>query len=70
MASLVNKYNCGVVLAGDGSNVEDIKNGIIKVIENQAEFNENTKHCLDEISWEAQIPVFNKIMETKIVRGA
>ena len=69
MANLVNKYNCGVVLAGDGSNVEDIKNGIIKIIENQAEFNENTKHCLDAISWESQMPVFKKIMETKIVRG-
>ena len=69
MANLVNKYNCGVVLAGDGSNVEDIKNGIIKIIENQEEFNENTKHCLDDISWESQMPVFKKIMETKIVRG-
>jgi len=69
MANLVNKYNCGVVLAGDGSNVEDIKNGIIKVIENQAEFNENTKYCLDDISWESQMPVFKKIMETKMVSG-
>lgn len=69
MANLVNKYNCGVVLAGDGSNVEDIKNGIIKMIENQAKFNENTKHCLDNISWESQMPIFKNIMETKMVSG-
>lgn len=65
MANLVNKYNCGVVLAGDGSNVVDIKNGIIKIIENQAKFSENTKHCVNNISWESQMPVFKKIMKEK-----
>jgi hypothetical protein len=69
MANLVNKYNCGVVLAGDGSNAVDIKNGIIKIIENQAEFNKNTKYCLDNISWESQLPVFKNIMKTKMVSG-
>ena len=69
MANLVNKYNCGVVLAGDGSNVVDIKNGIIKIIENQAEFNKNTKYCLDNISWESQLPVFKNIMKTKMGSG-
>ena len=64
MASLVNKYHCGVVLAGDGSNVENIKNGIIEMIENQAKFHKNTKHCLDDLFWESQIPVFKKILET------
>jgi hypothetical protein len=69
MANLVNKYNCGVVLASDGSNVEDIKNGIIRMMRNQVEFNENTKHCLDNISWESQLPVFKNIMKTKMVSG-
>ena len=65
MANLVNKYNCGITLSSDGSKIEDIKNGIIKIIKNQAVFNENTKHCLDNISWESQMPVFRKIMEIK-----
>ena len=69
MANLVNKYNCGITLSSDGSSVEDIKNGIIKMIENQVKFNENTKHCLDNISWESQMPVFKNIMETKMVSG-
>lgn len=69
MANLVNKYNCGIALSSDGSSVEDIKNGIKKIIENQDEFKENTKHCLDNISWESQMLVFKKIMETKTVRG-
>jgi len=67
MANLVNKYNCGITLSSDGSNVEDIKNAIIKIIENQVVFNKNTKYCLGNISWESQMPVFRKVMETKIV---
>ena len=67
MANLVDKYNCGIALSSDGRSIEEIKNGIIKIIENQAEFKKNTKHCLDGISWESQMPVFRKIMETKIV---
>lgn len=64
MANLVNKYHCGVVLAGDGSNVKDVKDGIIKMIENQAKFHKNTKHCLNDLFWESQMPVFKKILET------
>jgi len=63
MTHLVNKYNCGIALSSDGSSIEEIKNGIIKIIENQAEFNKNTKHCLDDISWESQMPVFKEIMK-------
>ena len=40
-----------------------------KIIKNQAKFNKNTKYCLDNISWESQMLVFKKIMETKTVRG-
>jgi len=69
MANLVNKYNCGVVLVGDGSNVKDIEKGIRKLIENKTEFDEKTKHCVEAISWESQMPIFKKIVETKIVGG-
>jgi len=63
MANLVDKYNCGIALSSDGSSIEEIKNGIIKIIENHAEFKKNTKNCLDDISWESQMPVFKKLMK-------
>ena len=69
MANLVDKCNCGIALSSDGSSIEEIKNGIIKIIENQTEFKKNTINCLDDISWESQMPVFRKIMETKIISG-
>lgn len=61
MKSLVEKYKFGVSIDTDGGDIDLIKNGIKKVIENYDEYYCNTQKYVEEIKWINQEPLLEKI---------
>lgn len=61
MASLVRSWGCGVVLSGDGSDVEDITDGIRKMLANHQAFRAEAQANRCNLTWETQASVVGQI---------
>lgn len=63
MKELVEQYNYGVVLPTDGSNINDITEGLKEVFANRESIVENIKKNKHHILWNSQDGEFKKILE-------
>ena len=54
MLEFVQQRECGVVLSGDGGDVDDIRMGIRRVLSQQEKFRQKTKLCRSNVIWESQ----------------
>lgn len=69
MAEFVQQWKCGVVLSGDGRDVDDIQSGIRRVLIRQNEFRQNAKVCRSSVTWESQISNITRIIHGSKVGG-
>jgi uncharacterized protein YoxC len=64
MKSLVEKYNFGVVLKYDGSDVEGITAGLKEALSKHNKIIEDIRKNKDKILWDSQDDVFCKIISS------
>jgi hypothetical protein len=69
MKHLIEKYNFGVSIDDDGSNISKISDGIKKVMENYEYFHHNNLRYREELLWEKQEPIIRKITD-KLLAGS
>lgn len=63
MKELVDYYNVGVALDSDGSNIDDIKNGIGLLLSNYNYYKANTADANKVLMWDSQDSVIKLFME-------
>lgn len=61
MKSLVDKYGFGIVLQGDGSNLEENQRAITSLMEDHEEFVTNINNFKTEIHWASQESLFKEM---------
>ena len=64
MKGIVDKYNVGISLETDGSKIEDITNGLNKVISQYDYYIGNIKKCKSELLWNSQEKEFQMIIDS------
>lgn len=62
MKSFVEYFHCGIVLNSDGNKSEDIKIGIIKMIQNFDTYKNNCNYIGGKINWESQLKTIELII--------
>ena len=61
MKKEVDKMKLGVVLKSDGEKIEDLKGGILKLLNDYAHFKANAHNCAFRFNWSNNIPIIEKI---------
>jgi glycosyltransferase involved in cell wall biosynthesis len=64
MANFLNNYKCGVILHDDGRDVNSIRIGVKKMLDNFSMYKNHAVTIRDKniVTWESQIMVFKKLL--------
>lgn len=66
MKEFVENYQLGIVIQGDGSDVDQISSAIGEMMENYEQYKDNVDKHKDLINWESQEETFKEIIEKLI----
>ena len=66
MKKEVDKMRLGVVLKSDGEKIEDLKSGILKLLNDYAHFKANAQNYAFRFNWSNNIPIIEKISNLNV----
>jgi len=55
MKRIVSRWECGVVLEGDGRDAEDVRRGIAELLARREALRENARKTIGQLQWESQV---------------
>ena len=69
MKDLIEKYNFGLSIDDDGSNISVISDGIKTLMKNYEFFLQNNERYREELLWEKQEPVVRQIVDRIVMKA-